>query len=74
MLENTVDEVNFAGKLWDQRSNMNTRRSSRMGKRFCSKCFLDSKLFCPPQVVGTLSQDEWEALTIYTVFAFKKIR
>lgn len=32
------------------------------------------KLFCPPQVVGTLSQDEWEALTIYTVFAFKKIR
>ena len=27
-----------------------------------------------PQVVGTLSQDEWEALTIYTVFAFKKIR
>jgi len=26
------------------------------------------------EVVGTLSQDEWEALTIYTVFAFKKIR
>jgi len=24
--------------------------------------------------VGTLSMDEWEALTIYTVFAFKKIR
>jgi len=24
--------------------------------------------------VGTLSRDEWEALTIYTVFAFKKIR
>ena len=24
--------------------------------------------------VGTMSRDEWEALTIYTVFAFKKIR
>ena len=24
--------------------------------------------------VGTLSRDEWEALTIYTVFAFKKMR
>jgi len=24
--------------------------------------------------VGTLSKDEWEALTIYTVFAFKKMR
>jgi hypothetical protein len=23
---------------------------------------------------GTLTRDEWEALTIYTVFAFKKIR
>ena len=34
----------------------------------------DLKLFLSPQVVGTLSQDEWEALTIYTVFAFKKIR
>ena len=31
-------------------------------------------VFFSPQVVGTLSQDEWEALTIYTVFAFKKIR
>ena len=50
MLENTVDEVNFVGKLWDQRSNMNTRRSSRMGKRFCSKCFLDLKLFVPPRL------------------------
>ena len=26
------------------------------------------------EVVGTLSRDEWEALTVYTVFAFKKIR
>lgn len=25
------------------------------------------------EVVGTLSKDEWEALTIYTVFAFKKV-
>jgi hypothetical protein len=23
---------------------------------------------------GTLTRDEWEALTIYTVFAFKKIK
>jgi hypothetical protein len=23
---------------------------------------------------GTLTKDEWEALTIYTVFAFKKIK
>ena len=26
------------------------------------------------EAVGTISRDEWEALTIYTVFAFKKIR
>jgi len=26
------------------------------------------------ELVGTLSKDEWEALTIYTVFAFKKMR
>ena len=26
------------------------------------------------EVVGTLSKDEWEALTIYTVFAFKKTK
>ena len=26
------------------------------------------------EVVGTLSKDEWEALTVYTVFAFKKMK
>ena len=64
----------FVGKLWDQRLNMNMRRSTRMDKRFCSKLFFVLILNFVPQVVGTLSQDEWEALTIYTVFAFKKIR
>ena len=38
------------------------------------KTCLILKCLCSTQVVGTLSQDEWEALTIYTVFAFKKIR
>ena len=26
------------------------------------------------ELVGTLSKDEWEALTVYTVFAFKKMK
>ena len=40
-----------------------------------STAIFDLKImFLSTQVVGTLSQDEWEALTIYTVFAFKKIR
>ena len=26
------------------------------------------------QSVGTLSKDEWEAITLYLVFAFKKLR
>jgi len=33
-----------------------------------------AEAFKGSEQIGTLSRDEWEALTIYTMFAFKKIR
>jgi len=35
--------------------------------------FAESKITEDGQVIGTLSEDEWQALNIYTVFAFKKM-
>jgi len=35
--------------------------------------FAEGKITENGQVIGTLSEDEWEALNIYTVFAFKKM-